>query len=439
MNDPRDPTRITYSLRHLLTLPIMMFLGHTKSRHQLDRQLESPCLIANLASLIGEDLHYTARADTMNYLLEQLNPEMGTIPLASLPALLVKQLLKKRMLERFRFNHEYLVAVDATELFRLHERHCKCCLTAEYSNGQTDYFHNVLEAKLVSVEGLALSLASEFIENDGPYVKQDCEIKAAYRLLAELKRQFPRLRICLTGDSLYACQEILQICFDSQWGFMLVFKPGRMPAFYEEVTEKLRRLPDQRLQRRHDDGTSLTYSWVTNLSYRGHTLHAIFLDIVSPDGTTSRHAYLTDHRPSADTIEHLINHGGRQRHKIENQGFNTQKNGGYELEHDYGHCGYAWKNYYYLIQVVHLLHQLMLNTELFGKLAQQLACQHPNLNLRVLAFWLETYRTARQAAGGLKHFAATLGEHLRQQLLDAVALDTTFANSFQMRFNFDTS
>jgi hypothetical protein len=80
----------------------------------------------------------------------------------------------------------------------------------------TVYLHPVLEAKLVDTRGLALSLASEFIENPNPQgpgwtpptpttyetVKQDCELKAFARLAENLKKEFPQTRFCIGGDSL---------------------------------------------------------------------------------------------------------------------------------------------------------------------------------------------------------------------------------------------
>ncbi|MDT8389530.1 MAG: hypothetical protein RRC34_03370 [Lentisphaeria bacterium] len=62
-------------------------------------------------------------------------------------------------------------------------------------------------------ENLALSPLSEFIENGGEeYDKQDCELKGFYRMALELKRQFPRLPVCLLLDSLYANETLLNIC-----------------------------------------------------------------------------------------------------------------------------------------------------------------------------------------------------------------------------------
>ena len=61
------------------------------------------------------------------------------------------------------------------------------------------YLHHVLEAKLLGPGGVVASLGSEFIENadvadskgkSAEDVKQDCELKAAQRLLPRLIAPF---------------------------------------------------------------------------------------------------------------------------------------------------------------------------------------------------------------------------------------------------------
>ena len=86
-----------------------------------------------------------------------------------------------------------LIALDGTGVLTYHERHCDTCLTRKLKNGQILYYHPVLEAKLVTANGYALSLMTEFIENSDPQAtKQDCELKAFYRLAERLKQRFPR-------------------------------------------------------------------------------------------------------------------------------------------------------------------------------------------------------------------------------------------------------
>ena len=53
------------------------------------------------------------------------------------------------------------------------------------------------------------------------------------------------------------------------------------------------------------------------------------------------------------------------RWKIENEGFNTQKNQGYYLEHLFSKNYQGIKNHYYLIQIGHMIAQIM---ETWGRL-----------------------------------------------------------------------
>ena len=52
---------------------------------------------------------------------------------------------------------------------------------------------------------------------------------------------------------------------------------------------------------------------------------------------------------------------GRQRWRIENEGFNIQKNGTFYIEHKYSHNYNAIKAHYFFIQFAHTIRQLLEN------------------------------------------------------------------------------
>ena len=57
---------------------------------------------------------------------------------------------------------------------------------------------------------------------------------------------------------------------------------------------------------------------------------------------------------------------------IENEGFNTQKNLGYALEHKYSRTSYqAVRNYYQCLQIAHLIEQVALLATVFIKLIKR--------------------------------------------------------------------
>lgn len=382
----------------------------------------------NLGRLIDEPCGQTATTWALDYLFRGMDPS----GLAGVRTGMLRSLIDARRLEDCRFDGEYLVAIDGTELHRFRNRdgpHCPECLKQTRSDGTTDYFHSVLEAKLVTREGLALSMASEFIGNGGgEYDKQDCELKAFHRLAPELKRMFPRLPICLLLDSLYANERLLDTCLENRWGFFVGFKEGSIPTLYKQMLDKMAKHPGQ-VADGEDDDEWYTCRWACNLTYRTHTLHAIICDVTSKkDGKKTRFVYLTDRRPDARRVREMANMGGRQRGKIENEGFNVQKNCGYELEKAYGYRGHALKNYYLLVQIAHCLHQLMMHMDVNAKLMREEDRRR-----------FPGARTGLQAFKSLKALAKAIGEHLRHALLRPDILGREFAAAIQLRFVFDTS
>ena len=74
---------------------------------------------------------------------------------------------------------------------------------------------------------------------------------------------------------------------------------------------------------------------------------------------TTRFVHLTDIKVTWRNAPE-VSQNGRLRWKIENEGFNCQKNHGYNLQHKYSRSNYrAMKNYYQCLQIAHLLNQLV--------------------------------------------------------------------------------
>ena len=54
--------------------------------------------------------------------------------------------------------------------------------------------------------------------------KQDCELKAAYRLLNKIKKRFPKLPIIIGGDALYMGKPFLQLCDKHKFDYIIRYK-----------------------------------------------------------------------------------------------------------------------------------------------------------------------------------------------------------------------
>jgi hypothetical protein len=311
----------------------------------------------------------------------------------------VETLIRSKVLYRYRLLDEYfLVVMDGTGMLTFDERHCEHCLTRTH-HGRTLYYHPILEAKLVTRDGLVFSLMTEFIENpaESP-TKQDCELKAFYRLTERLKQRLPRLPICLLLDGLFAGGPTFSRCEQYHWKYIVVLQEGDLSSVHEEFNALTQLAAENRLRflTGVQSKTVQDFCWVNDIAYVDsfqvtHSLDVIECLETKPDAEgqlhTTRFKWVTNFNVTKNNIIELSNEGGRLRWKIENEGFNVQKNGGYALEHIYTHNPTAAKVLYLLLQIAHLLFQLTQCGSLLRKAFPAGVDSAKNLAFRLLEAW----------------------------------------------------
>lgn len=432
--DPRHPDRIVYSKEHLFHLGLCMFLFHCGSRSQLENERKTPAFRHNLLTLSGTDEEQTASADTMNYLMENL-PSDGLME--ELPGQMLLRLIDSRTLDKYRNScGEFMIAIDGVHMFTRKGRWPRAVY--KEIGGETYSFYCALEAKLVTSDGFAFSLATMFIETEEQYVKQDCELKAFYRLAEILKKRFPRLPICLLLDGLYVNKTVLDICEKNHWGYFITFKDGSIPNLYAAMLDNL----DDSLSvdSRPEPGVLQHISWALNLKHEGRRTHALFCretTIGADKIEVSNFVWVTDTRPDKHNAAVLAEEA-RNRWIIENQGFNVQKNEGYELEHNYGTVGFAMENYYYLLQIAHMLHQLMIRSDLFPKLQRKFIVRETQAwPEKTKIFLAAIAATAMEHFRTVKNFVKRLAESFRNQLFSELATNPEVLGKIQIRFRSD--
>ena len=307
----------------------------------------------------------------MNQTLEYFLEKSGSAPIAFLRQRMVQRLIRMKALDPAQLQGRFVVLIDGSGYLVFGSQHCDHCLRQRHGE-TTLYMHQVLEAKLLGPADTVVSIATEFIDNSDAQsvpagasqeqLKQDCELKALRRLMAGLRGEFPQLRICLDGDSLYACGEGFQIAKDYKCDYIYVFKPGRTPALWQDFQGLLRLCPGQQVEQTTPQGVRQVYRWVNGLRYtdsddREWTFNAVECTETNKEGKKSVWSWVTSLEVSHQTVVEVATNGGRQRWRTENEGFNTQKNSGLNLEHAYSHT--CWAAYYYLLQIAHLLLQLL--------------------------------------------------------------------------------
>ena len=419
MKQVRDPRRkpelCTYPVEYIMMTVLMMYCGQCGSRRQLGRELTGKRLGGNIWRMVGKVYSdVVCHPDTMNAVMETLDPA----EVERLISLVATRLRKSRVLDPFRFDGQLIVAVDATGILKFKRRHCEHC-THQTNDGVTTYFHNVLAAKIVTPIGLVVPLAFEFIENpEGEYVKQDCELKAWRRLYEKIRTLYPRLKITIVADGIYAEETTFKNCEDAGWNYVITLTEDKLPTVTRQLPPAVRKWTGEKTVQTTDADKKpirRTVRWKTPVQYHGEIVHVVEIEDLNTKGERVYYnRWVTNVKPAQHNALDLAQ-TGRLRWKIENEGINTQKNGGYEMEHGYGIKGNAIKNYYLILQIGQLLNDLIR----FGDFIQKITGDAKASFLAVF--------------GTMRNFARRLIESLRWGLPDFDKLSRAGIR-FQIRF-----
>ena len=121
---------------------------------------------------------------------------------------------------------------------------------------------------------------------------------------------------------------------------MINVKPGDHEALFAAVQEKRRTGECQEWEYTDAQGVEHGYRWVNDLPLnQSHPeLRVNFLEYWEIDGDQPRlFSWITAIKVTRDKVQPLMR-GGRARWKVENETFNTLKNQGYHIEHNFGCC-----------------------------------------------------------------------------------------------------
>ena len=364
MDDPRNKSYITYTQADLFYMGLLKNVCGQYSMREMDENFNEENCIDTLRILSGnKKLNEMPHYDTLNYYLERLSPEC----VSALRKKMVTSLIRGKQFNKGRLQKKYWrIILDGTGLFYFKEKHCENCLCVERTDKDgkksKQYYHKVLEAKIMLSENVIISIGTEFIENENEEVsKQDCELNAAKRLLERIKKEYPRLPICIQGDALYATEPFMKLCKEYKWSYLLTQKSGRQKNV-DEGFEWIKKGEDTEYQTGlcEENGRGFYANHVEEVAGKEEIMNVFEYEYEGKDKkqkTTFR--WITNLEINKRNLEELIQ-AGRWRWKIENEGFNNQKNGLYRIEHLNSRNSNAMKNHYLITQIADILMQLYL-------------------------------------------------------------------------------
>lgn len=336
VTDSRQEAKVAYSIRDTAMSGIAMMHFQSDSLLDYQKQLEEKHSRSNLSTMFKVD---KVPSDTqMREILDEVPSDTAR------PAFkkFFSRLQRAKYLERFQiFPGQYLCSLDGSQYFGSENISCPHCLIKEHKSGQTSYSHLILQAAVVHPgQKQVIPLMPEEICNEDGATKQDCEINAAKRLLPKIRNDHPFLDIITNGDGLYSKQPIFELLAELRMHGIFVAKEDDHKLLFEWVAEQKQLgevatydVVDEK-NRRH------RYEWINGVPLNGREdsiLVNFFRYQIIVDGTaTYKSAWVTDLPVTKLNVETMVK-AGRARWKIENECFNTLKNQGYHLEHNFGH------------------------------------------------------------------------------------------------------
>ncbi len=364
--DPRRKKSCTYKLSELILAAVYMYMMRNGSRSKMNDNRSYVEYRRNYKSLFGLKLPHM---DTVDDLLENLDIAV----LCQLRKHIISILLKKRVLHKFRLLKQYFtIAIDGTGIFKFAEEEpYPGCPYKTSKTGKVTYSQSIVEAKIVLANGFSISIDTEWVINTDGQTKQDCEQNATKRLLRRLKKEYNRLPICILLDGLYANQPTMKaIKVENNWEFIIVWKDKTLYELQDEI--ELHRDQNQVVQRSklrvHNQyqrtESDYEYSPIALSNSSCPIYYAKVrekeIDIRSGIETQStKFVFMSSLPVNSNNYKEIIQ-AGRRRWKIENEGFNVQKNNDIAFHHKMNRTNLeGMKNYYLCMQIAHIFDQLL--------------------------------------------------------------------------------
>lgn len=384
--DHRDQDFIYYGVPHFVHWGISLFLTHQGSLHQHGLRKGDKQFVRNFSLFTDCPETEFASEDTVIGFFKKLDP----VFLEQAWFKTIQTLIRGKSLDFGKRGNRWTVVIDGTgggSSDRPYDAHS---LKRVHADGTTTYHRSALVAFLVVEEGFAIPIAVEFIENmEVNASKQDCEIKAFYRLSKKIKAAFPQTPIWLLGDALYADQNVIRECQKHGWGYSLNLKETDLKAFWRDVQEILKLSPQNRKEiketRPDKKIRKKTYRWVNQIDYYGLKLSVVFLEEEEWLSAEEREALQNAGQEVKTTSFSWITHqtidysnvesnaqAGRQRWRCENEGFNVLKNGGFNLEHVYTRDRQGYQCFFVMMLMAHTIQQLVAKGSLLKKVIKQI-------------------------------------------------------------------
>ena len=366
IEDKRQDYLVLYPLAVIIMEAILIHIFNAKSRHNGNFKLRKKKIVDAVNKFLKTKLDTLSHGDNIEKIFKKLSVQELQDFLSDIIFNLIRS--KKIKPEDMLFDKYYLIAIDMTQTqtFKTNQLNGKTIkgLLFQTNNGKTTYSRKVVEAKLLLPNKMSLPLMTEFVSNDDSdeeddeIKKQDCELKAAYRLMDKLKQKFPGLLICLLMDGLYPNQTIFQKCQENNWKYIITFKEDKIPTLFNRYEDLKRVHYYYEKKKIINANINQRFKFMNNLKYLDYKLNVVEMnEYETGEGKTYHNIFITNIEITHENV-YIICKAGRLRWKIEHS-FNKQKNLLFNLTHIFSKDENAGQCYHITLQIADLIFQFM--------------------------------------------------------------------------------
>ena len=357
IGDGRDPGRTDHIIHDVLMSGFAVTYFQDPSLLQFQQGLEDELHNNNVKTLFGVA---TIPKETQ---MRAVMDEVDSVELLPLFDDFFFSLQRGKYLEPYRVLGKYYCAViDGSEYFSSQSIQCPGCLTRG-----SYYTHQIVQMALVHPDRKeVIPLAPEEVKNTDGTEKQDCEVNAGKRLIAKVRKTHPKLPLLIVGDSLYSKQPFIENLHKDAMHFVLVAKEEDHKVLMEYV-DGARHLDGVSRIEVKENGRLHVYEWINEVPLNGNKdapiVNYVAYSLYHKGKKSYHNAWVTDIVVEDKNVEELVRIG-RSRWKIENEVFNTVKNHGYHIEHNYGHGKeHLSFNFFILNMLAFFMHQIFEMTD----------------------------------------------------------------------------
>ena len=236
----------------------------------------------------------------------------------------------------------YLLALDGTGIYSSQKVSSPYCMKKRKKNDRIEYYQQMLGAAIVNPnQRVVLPLCPEMILMQDGTTKQDCERKAAGRFLKHFRREHPHLKCVVIEDGLSSNGPHIKDLIENNLRFILGAKVGDHAFLFEQLDQAIKDGEAVEFSQTNPDQPDITHNYCfvngvsLNKSHPEILVNVLEYWQIDGEGNEIHFSWVTDLALTCENVYQIMR-AGRARWRIENETFNTLKNQGYNLGHNYG-------------------------------------------------------------------------------------------------------